>query len=253
MSTDSWRATLPDDVLEELYRELRVTGVPAANMPAFSRKDWNGLTVRYWEIASDDVPAPNWGTAEMPPEWATVLRKASPCPSTSRSSWTNPLPVWLSPETGNDSDVTYCTFCYPRGSDAAAAGDIALLNRYDVYTHEKCGMHLTQLRFRAQQQAAEHAVQAAAPAAAAVPLDADTAARLTALELEVQKLKSSVDYIRDQLAKSMETMDGTITKLTASIPKAVNDALFGAEEQNRDQSGSASSKKLKYAAGGGNI
>lgn len=246
MGTEPWRATLPDDVLSTLFHELRDTGVPAAGVAKFTNRDWHSLTGVYFQGWGDESPPPVWTASEMPSEWAAILRKASPCPSTPRSSWTNPLPVWLSPEPGNERDVTYCTFCYPHGSNAAAAGDIALLNRYDVYTHEKCNMHKD--RLRAQQQ-----VGAAAPAAAAVPLDADTTARLAELELEVQTLRTSVEHIREQLAKSMETMEGTITKLTASIPKAVNDALFGAEEQNRDQSGSASSKKLKYAAGGGNI
>jgi hypothetical protein len=249
MSTDSWRATLTDAVLEELYRELRVTGVPAANMPAFMRKDWNRLTARYWEIAGDDSPAPNWDTAEMPSEWAAILLKASPCPSTPRSSWTNPLPVWLSPETGNDSDVTYCTFCYPHGSDAAAAGDIALLNQYDAHTHEKCNMHKDRLRLRAQQQAAEHAVQAAVPAAAAVTLDAGTAARLTALELEVQKLKTSVESMRVQLGATMAGVGETINAITANLPKTIVDAIFRAEDKKRERAELESSKKQKQAVG----
>jgi hypothetical protein len=249
MGTEPWRATLPDDVLSTLFHELRDTGVPAANVPAFSKKDWHRLTALYWEIACDDAEAPKWGTAEMPSEWAAILRKASPCPSTPRSSWTNPLPVWLSPEPGNESDVTYCTFCYPHGSNAAAAGDIALLNRYDVYTHEKCGMHLKQLRVRAQQQAAEHAVQAAVPAAAAVPLDADTAARLTALEFEVQKLKTSVESMRGQLSAAMANVGETINTVTANLPTAIVDAMFRAEDKKRERAEQESSKKQKQAGG----
>jgi hypothetical protein len=202
MSVESWRATLSDATVAELFDELKSTGVPKfgidiMNPKAMQRKFADPLVEAEKKAGVDenpDAPAPSWTVPTQ--EWALLVRHVSPFPATPRNSWPNPMPDWVAAG-GDGNKVMYCRICYPSESvagSAAFAGN-ELCCPYDVHTHEKCGMHTA--RLRPSPQPANNAPAPVAPESAVMD-------RLALLERELVTTKAELAALQREVAKTPE-------------------------------------------------
>jgi hypothetical protein len=201
MSVKSWRATLSDATVAELFDELKSTGVPkfgidSMNPKAMNRKFADPLVEaekKAGVVENPDAPAPSW--TDPTQEWALLVRHVSPFPATPRNSWPNPMPDWVAAG-GDGNEVMYCRICYGSESvagSAAFAGN-ELCCPYDVHTHAKCDMHTARLR---PSPAATNAPAPVAPESAVM-------ARLAVLERELVTTKAEVAALQREVAKTPE-------------------------------------------------